>query len=86
MRKLALAAAVALAGMSSVPASAGDYRSDREIRRDLAEIERDKAELRRDLWANRHGARNWHEIEADRRELRRDQMELRRDLAPHRGW
>jgi hypothetical protein len=88
MRRIILAAALAVAGLSSVPAFAHDawsgWRYDRETRRDLAHIHRERAELQRDLWAYRHGARNWREIEADRRDLRRAEFDFRRDL--NRRW
>jgi hypothetical protein len=89
MRKIVLAAAVALVGLSAVPALAHDgyfdRRYDAEIRGDIAAIEHYRAELRRDLWAHRHGAANWREIEVNRRALRRAERELQRDLA-RRGW
>ena len=86
MQKFLLAAAVAIVGLSSLPAFAHDTRYDHEVRMRQAAVERDRAQLRHDIWANRHGARNGAEIAADRRVLAHDESALRRILAGARGW
>jgi hypothetical protein len=86
MRRVLLAAAVTIMGLSGVPAFARDFGYEHVTRERQAAVERDRAELRRDLAAHRHGARNIREIEADRRALAHDQAELRRAYAMHGRW
>src|SRR5262245_46966771 len=81
----ALAAGMALAGASALPAAdwQGGYREDlradsRELRRDAAAVDRLRAEVARDQARLNEDSRHhrWAAVERDRAELIRDQRAL----------